>query len=72
MPGVQVDRRIAAAAQRTHLGAAWIGAQLGQSWNNDPRLKAFFHQADLAIGLTLVAAGGFYLWHKLHGLKKKH
>lgn len=51
---------------------AWIGAQLGQSWNNDPRLKAFFHQADLAIGLTLVAAGGFYLWHKLHGLKKKH
>lgn len=50
---------------------AWIGAKLGTAWNSDPRLKAFFHQADLAIGLTLVAAGGFYLWHKFHGLKKK-
>ena len=38
---------------------AWIGAKLGTAWNSDPRLKAFFHQADLAIGLTLVAAGGF-------------
>lgn len=51
---------------------AWIGAQLGTAWNSDPRLKAFFHQADLAIGLVLLAAGGFYLWHKFHGLKKKH
>lgn len=50
---------------------AWIGMKLGAAWNSDPRLKAFFHQADLAIGLVIVAAGGFYLWHRLRGLKKR-
>ncbi len=50
---------------------AWVGMKLGTAWNSDPRLKAFFHQADLAIGLVIVAAGGFYLWHRLHGLKKR-
>ena len=49
---------------------AWIGSVLGEQWNSDPRLKAFFHQADLAIGLILVAAGGFYLWHRIRGLKR--
>ncbi|MFT3976009.1 MAG: DedA family protein [Sphingomonas bacterium] len=50
---------------------AWVGMKLGNAWNSDPRLKAFFHQADLAIGLVIVAAGGFYLWHRLRGLKKR-
>ena len=50
---------------------AWIGMTLGDTWNSDPRLKAFFHQADLAIGLGLVAAGAFYVWHRVRGLRRR-
>ncbi|MBN8840694.1 MAG: DedA family protein [Sphingomonadales bacterium] len=53
------------------LALAWIGMKLGNAWNSDPRLKAFFHQADLAIGAVIVIAGGLYLWHRLRGLKKR-
>jgi membrane protein DedA with SNARE-associated domain len=52
------------------LGLAWIGMVLGDKWNSDPRLKAFFHQADLAIGLVLVAAGGWYVWHRIKGIRR--
>lgn len=45
--------------------------KLGDAWNSDPRLKAFFHQADLAIGLTLVTAGAFYIWHGVRGLRRE-
>lgn len=48
----------------------WVGMKLGKAWDNDPRLKAFFHQADLAIGLLIVAAGAFYLWHRVRGLRR--
>ena len=53
------------------LALAWIGMKLGNAWNSDPRLKAFFHQADLAIGAVIVIAGGLYLWPRLRGLKKR-
>ena len=49
---------------------AWIGMTLGDKWNSDPRLKAFFHRADAAIGVILVAAIAFYIWHRIRGLKK--
>ncbi|MBB3346497.1 MULTISPECIES: DedA family protein [unclassified Sphingomonas] len=49
---------------------AWIGMTLGDKWNSDPRLKAFFHRADAAIGVVLVAAIAFYVWHRVRGLKK--
>ncbi|MEH3035015.1 MAG: DedA family protein [Sphingomonas adhaesiva] len=49
---------------------AWIGATLGDKWNSDPRLKAFFHRADAVIGVVLVAAIAFYIWHRVKGLKK--
>ncbi len=50
---------------------AWVGAKLGSAWHTDPRLKAAFHQAHVVIGVAMVAAGVFYLWHKFHGLKKR-
>ncbi len=50
---------------------AWIGMVLGDKWNSDPRLKALFHRADLAIGVVILAAAGFYIWHKVHGLRKR-
>ena len=50
----------------------WIGMTLGDKWNSDPRLKAFFHRADAAIGVVLVVAIAFYIWHRINGMKKPH
>lgn len=52
------------------LALAWVGMKLGDQWNSDLRLKAAFHQADLAIGLVLVALGGLYLWHRIRGIRR--
>ncbi len=52
------------------LALAWVGMKLGDQWNSDPRLKAAFHQADLAIGLVLVALGALYVWHRVRGIKR--
>ena len=49
---------------------AWVGMTLGDKWNSDPRLKAFFHRADAVIGVVLVVAIAFYVWHRVKGLKK--
>jgi len=49
---------------------AWVGMKLGDKWNSDPRLKAAFHQADLAIGLVLVALVALYVWHRIRGIRK--
>ena len=43
---------------------------LGDQWNSDPRLKAAFHQADLVIGLVLIAAISLYVWHRVRGIRK--
>jgi membrane protein DedA with SNARE-associated domain len=51
-------------------GLGWVGMKLGDKWNSDPRVKAAFHQADLAIGLVLVALVAFYVWHRIRGLRK--
>ncbi|NNM76704.1 DedA family protein [Sphingomonas sp. ID1715] len=43
-------------------GLAWIGMVLGKAWDNDPRVKAWFHRFDVVIvaaGLVLV---GWFLW----------
>ena len=49
---------------------AWVGMKLGAAWNTDPRIKAFFHRADLAIGLVLVALVALYVWHRVDGIRK--
>jgi membrane protein DedA with SNARE-associated domain len=51
-------------------GLAWVGMKLGNKWNSDPRVKAAFHSADLVIGLVVVAAIAFYIWHRVRGLKR--
>lgn len=48
----------------------WVGMTLGDKWNSDPRLKAFFHRADAVIGVVLVIAIGLYVWHRVRGLRK--
>ncbi|HEU0066556.1 MAG TPA: DedA family protein [Sphingomonas sp.] len=51
-------------------GLAWVGMKLGDKWDSDPRVKAAFHRADLAIGLALVALLALYIWHRVNGIKK--
>ena len=51
------------------LALAWVGMKLGDQWHSDPRLKAAFHQADLTIGLVLVALVGLYVWHRVRGIR---
>ncbi|WP_010160528.1 MULTISPECIES: DedA family protein [unclassified Sphingomonas] len=51
-------------------GLAWVGMTLGDKWNSDPRIKAAFHSADLVIGVVLIAAIAFYIWHRVRGLKR--
>jgi Na+/H+ antiporter NhaB len=45
--------------------------KLGDQWNKSPAMKAAFHSADAVIALVLMVAVGFYVWHKLHGLKRR-
>ncbi len=51
-------------------GLAWVGMKLGDKWDSDPRVKAAFHSADLLIGFVLIALVGFYIWHRVRGLKR--
>ena len=51
-------------------GLAWVGMKLGDKWDSDPRVKAAFHSADLLIGVVLIALVGFYIWHRVRGLKR--
>jgi membrane protein DedA with SNARE-associated domain len=46
---------------------AWIGMKLGDQWHSDPRLRAWFHRLDAVIVVLIVAAAGFFLWHRLRG-----
>ncbi|MDB5689179.1 MAG: DedA family protein [Sphingomonas bacterium] len=44
---------------------ALVGRELGEAWQEDPRVKALFHQLDAVI-LGLIVIGGIgFVWHKL-------
>ncbi len=51
-------------------GLAWVGMTLGDRWNSDPRLKAWFHRADAVIAFVLVAAIAFFVWHRVRGVRR--
>jgi len=46
------------------LGLAWIGLKLGERWNTDPRLKAWFHRFDAVIVVVLVAGLVWFIWSR--------
>ncbi len=50
------------------LGLAWVGKALGEQW--DIRLKGYFHNADIAIVLVLVALLALYIYHHVKGAKE--
>jgi membrane protein DedA with SNARE-associated domain len=44
---------------------ALVGRELGEAWQEDPRVKALFHQLDAAILGLIVIGGVWFVWHKL-------
>ncbi len=46
------------------LGLAWVGLKLGEKWDSDPRLKAWFHRFDALIGGLLLVAIVWFLWSR--------
>ncbi|WP_375380517.1 DedA family protein [uncultured Sphingomonas sp.] len=52
-------------------GLAWVGMRLGDRWNSDPRLKAWFHRADALIAAVLVILVAGYVWHRVRGRRKE-
>lgn len=53
-------------------GLAWVGMTLGDRWNSDPRLKAWFHRADAAIAAVLVLGIAWFVWHRVRGVRRAH
>jgi membrane protein DedA with SNARE-associated domain len=50
-------------------GLAWVGMKLGEQWDKDPRVRAWFHRFDaVIIGAVLVAAAAF-VWHKVRSAR---
>ncbi len=52
-------------------GLAWVGMKLGETWNTDPRLKAAFHRFDALIGVAIVLAAAWFVWHKLSEARRR-
>ncbi len=46
-------------------GLAWVGMKLGEKWDSDPRVKDAFHSLDIVIVVAVLAAAGWFVWHKL-------
>ncbi|AHE56583.1 hypothetical protein NX02_24880 [Sphingomonas sanxanigenens DSM 19645 = NX02] len=46
-------------------GLAWVGMVLGDKWHSDPRMHQFFHDFHLVFAAVFVAAGAWYIWHRL-------
>ncbi len=42
-----------------------IGERLGKRWDSDPRLRTAMHRYDLVVAAAVVAAIGWFVWHKL-------
>ena len=46
-------------------GLAWIGMKLGDQWRTDPRLGGVLHKLDFLIVGLILAAGLWFVWHRL-------
>ena len=44
---------------------AYVGAKLGDRWNNDPRFKEIFHRFHLAVELVLLLSIVWFVWSHL-------
>ena len=44
------------------LALAYVGQKLGEQWDQDPRLKMWFHRFDFLIGIAAVLFVGWWIW----------
>ena len=47
---------------------SWIGLKMGENWMS---LREYFHQADLVIGVTIVAGATWWIYRHVKGLKRQ-
>ena len=47
------------------LALAYVGMQLGEHWDSDPRLKAWMHRFDSAVLAVIVVGTGVFLLHRI-------
>jgi len=55
------------------LALAYVGQKLGEQWDQDPRLKMWFHRFDFLIGIAAVLFIGWWIWrHVKHSRTTTH
>jgi len=55
------------------LALAYVGQKLGEQWDQDPRLKMWFHRFDFLIGIAAVLFIGWWIWrHVKHSRPTTH
>jgi membrane protein DedA with SNARE-associated domain len=47
------------------LGLAYVGQLLGEQWDKNEALKAWFHRFDFVIGLVILAGAAWWVWRHL-------
>jgi membrane protein DedA with SNARE-associated domain len=47
------------------LGLAYVGQVLGEQWDKNAALKAWFHRFDFVIGLIILAGAAWWIWRHL-------
>jgi membrane protein DedA with SNARE-associated domain len=55
------------------LGLAYVGQKLGEQWDQDPRLKTWFHRFDFLIGIAGLLFVAWWVWrHIKHSRATTH
>ena len=49
----------------------WVGRELGERWNTDPRLKAVLHNLDVVIVAVVAIGAIWFVWHKIRAIKRE-
>jgi membrane protein DedA with SNARE-associated domain len=47
------------------LALAYVGAKLGERWDQDPTLRAWFHRFDAVVLMAIVFAVGWLIWRRV-------
>ncbi|GAC1446223.1 MAG: DedA family protein [Pyrinomonadaceae bacterium] len=51
------------------LGLAYVGVKLGEQWDKNDTLKAWFHRFDFVIGIIGVLAAAWWVWRHVKHLR---
>ena len=54
------------------LALAYVGQKLGEQWDQDPRLKTWFHRFDFLIGIAAVLFVAWWVWRHIKHSRPAH